>query len=149
MSTNKNFYSLLDRPQTQASPVGKDIYEWSYLDSVGKLKTDNKNVYKEIQSYKNSVDYKRKIEEGEIFEYGNGVRLDSNKFFADDAGINQYLDWVRLNIQSKLEEQEKNKSSSNGSETTSQASTLAEESASNPSGSGAVDGAGQQGGDGK
>lgn len=145
---NKNFYSLLDRPATEASSSGDKLYEWSYLDQVGNLKTDKKNVYEEIQSYKNSVDYKKKIEQGETFENGNGIYVDTTKFSGDYGDVDQYLAGLASSIRSQINQ---NKDSGTGggtseSETPSQVATPIKESPSDTSASGAVDGNGQQGG---
>lgn len=132
---NKNFYSLLDRPATEVSPSGSDIYKWSYLDPVGNLKTDKKNVYEEIQSYKNSVDYKKKIEQGETFENGNGIYLDTTKFSGDYGDFNEYLAGLASAIRSQVN-QNKNSGAvggTSGSETPSQVATPIKESGSDTS----------------
>ena len=65
----------------QESPVGSDIYEWEYLDQEGKVKTDKKNVFEEIQSYLPRVDYKTQIARGEL------SANDSGNTYTDFTGI--------------------------------------------------------------
>lgn len=143
---NKNFYSLLDRPETQFSPAGEKTYEWSYLDQVGKLKTDKKDVYDAIQSFKSSVDYKKKIEQGETFENGNGIYMDIRQYDGDYGDVSKYLSNLASVLKSQLKQDNGAVAGTIGSETQSEIATAVKESPSDTSGSGPVDASGQQGG---
>lgn len=90
MATTK-FYSLSNLPQIEPSPCGSKEYEWQYLDAVGNLKTDKKNVYEEIQSNLIKTDYKRKIKEGNLENDGPGIYMDTTKFDGGYAGVDNYL----------------------------------------------------------
>ena len=149
--TNKNFYSLLDRPETQCSPAGESVYEWSYLDQVGTLKTDKKDVYEAIQSFKNSVDYKKKIEQGEIFENGTGIYMDTRKFDGDYGDVSEYFSNLASVLKSQINQNNGAVGGTSGNKTPSDVATSVKESGSDKSGSGAVaiGSEQQQGGDGK
>lgn len=153
MSTSK-FYSLSNLPTVNASPVGKDIYEWKFLDKVGNLKKEKKNLYEEIQSYKNQVDYKKKIEQGETFEDGNGIYLDTTKFDGDYGDLNEYLASLASNLRAQINPQ--NNGATGASATVKPNEEIAKtvkESASDTSASGAADNGtkdnGTKGSDGK
>lgn len=104
MDKKCSYYSLANLPKTIASPCGSKIYEWSYLDKVGNLKTDKKNVYEEIQSYKGQCDYKKRIKEGEdLSDNGNGLFLDCTKFSGDYGDVNEYLASLADTIRSQLQ----------------------------------------------
>lgn len=127
---SKNFYSCTDTPAVTPSPVGKDVYTWKYLDSTGKVKEQSKNLYEEIQSYKNQVDYKTKIERGEDINNGNGIYLDTTKFSGDFGDINEYLAGLADSIQSQINRNKNNKADSGavGSEAPSETPTTVGES---------------------
>lgn len=90
MATNK-FFSLSNLPQIEPAPCGSKEYEWQYMDAVGNLKTDKKNVYEEIQSNLIKTDYKRKIKEGNFENDGPGIFMDTTKFDGGYAGVDNYL----------------------------------------------------------
>ena len=98
------FYSLLNTPKTQFSPSGEKIYSWEYFDRTGNLKTDKSNVYEKIQSYKDSVDYKKLIERGELETYDdrNDLYLDTTKLPNNYADTNEYIKSISLAIAEKL-----------------------------------------------
>lgn len=134
----KRFYSLLNVPNTISSPSGEDIYEWTYLDSTNSLKEDKKNVYEEIQSHRNEVDYKRKIQEGETFENGSGIYLDTRKFNGDYGDVNEYLARLASSLRSQVN-QVANDTPTVATKETVETPKVIEESGSNSSGSGTVD----------
>ena len=136
---NKNFFSLLDRPQTVASAVGDKIYKWSYLDKVGKVKQDEKNQYEQIQSFKNSVDYKTKLKQGETFENGNGIYLDTTKFDGDYADLNEYLAGIANSIREQVSQNSGNNTTTTGTETTTKVAEVVQESAGTTSPSATID----------
>lgn len=125
---NKNFFSLLDRPQTVASAVGNKIYQWNYLDKVGKLKEDKKNQYEQIQSFKNSVDYKTRIKQGETFEHGNGIYMDTTKFSGDYADTEQYIANLANDIREQISKNSGNSTTTTGAETTTKVAETVQES---------------------
>lgn len=125
---NKNFFSLLDKPKTVASAVGDKIYKWSYLDKVGKVKQDEKNQYEQIQSFKNSVDYKTKIKQGETFENGNGIYMDTTKFDGDYADINEYIASLANSIREQVSQNSGNSTTTTGTETTTKVAEVVQES---------------------
>lgn len=133
MDKKNSFYSLTNLPKTIASPCGSKIYEWSYLDKVGNLKTDKKNVYEEIQSYKGQCDYKKRIKEGEdLSDNGNGLFLDCTKFSGDYGDINEYLASLADTIRSQL------KANDNGT-TKPETSEIVKESAVDTSAGGSIE----------
>lgn len=135
---NKNFFSLLDKPETVASAVGDKIYKWSYLDKVGKVKQDEKNQYEQIQSFKNSVDYKTKIRQGETFENGNGIYMDTTKFNGDYADLNEYLAGIANSIREQVNQSSGNSTTTTGTETTTKVAEVVQESAGTTSPSATV-----------
>lgn len=102
---SKNFYSLLNRPATIASCPGKKIYEWEYLDETGKVKKAKENTYEKIQSYKDSVDYKKLLDRGELEINDNyGVFMDTTKLGNNFADLNEFVNDVAEHVQ-QLKEQ--------------------------------------------
>ena len=136
---NKNFFSLLDKPKTVASAVGDKIYKWSYLDKVGKVKTDEKNQYEQIQSFKNSVDSKTKIKQGETFENGNGIYMDTTKFNGDYADLNEYFASIADGIREQVSQNSGNCTTTTGTETTTKVVEDVQESAGITSPSATID----------
>lgn len=148
MATNK-FFNLSNLPKVEASPSGKDIYDWEYLDQTGALKQDKKNVYESIQSFKNQTDYKKRIEEGEIFDNGNGIYLDTTKFDGDYGDLNEYLASIASNLRAQLNPQNNGTTGASATvEPNEETAKTVKESASNTSASGAADN-GTEGSDGK
>ena len=66
MDSKTLVYNIFNRPKGKASDPGKEINEWEYLNEKEKLKKDQKNVKKEINSFISIVDYKAQIKRGEL-----------------------------------------------------------------------------------
>lgn len=147
--TKSKFRSLSNLPEVIPSPVGSDVYVWDYLDNTGTLKSDKKNVYESIQSFKNQVDYKKKIEQGETFEDGNGIYIDTRKFNGDYGDTNEYLAGLASYIRSQINPQDSGPvGTSSTAEPHEEVAEVAKESGSNTISSGTVDN-GTKGDDGK
>ena len=112
----KQFYSGCERPKTVASPSGKKVYEWTYYDKVGNLKTDHKNLYEQIQSYKNQVDYKARIKQAmaneeitDIKGVGEIYGTNSNDIYLDcgqcDGTVDGAIAFVQNAIKNEVEQQ--------------------------------------------
>lgn len=134
-----NRYSKLNfsfgyRPDTVSCPGGKPIYEWEYLDQTGKLKKDKKNVYEEIQSYKDSVDYKKLIKEHEDLTYGirtDDLFMDTTIFSGDIDGVARSIAGVADDIRQAVANGQK-------SEATKTVGEVGQQSATTPQASGTV-----------
>lgn len=82
------FFSLVNRPKAEPSPSGKKVYEWDYLDKVGELKHDKRDVYQQIQSCEKMTDYKKLIKLNEKGE------IDNNEFGFNDNDL--FMDTTQL-----------------------------------------------------
>ena len=93
MKSTIKVYSLFDTPEGQNSPTGEHIYKWEYFDEDGKIQTDEKNVFEQIQSYVSRVDYKAQILKGELELNGdyNGSIADTTGLPANTIDIYNYL----------------------------------------------------------
>lgn len=149
MATASKFRSLSNLPKVEPSASGKDIYEWEYLNRTGVLKHDKKNVYESIQSFKNQTDYKKRIEEGETFDNGNGIYLDTTKFNGDYGDLDEYFASLASSIRSQINPEDNGTTRASATvEPNEKIAEVVKTSASNPSESGAVDN-GTKGIDGK
>lgn len=132
---NKYFYSVRDLPKTEVSPSGSKIYEWDYADETGAIKHDKRDVYSEIQSYKNSVDYKKLITQGVDI---NGFGFNDNDYFGDVSNFpGNYADYcdtitnIADNIDNQIANIQNGQSQGEVAETVQQGSQTAGESATN------------------
>jgi hypothetical protein len=103
MKSTIKIYSLFDTPEGENSPTGEHIYKWEYFDENGKIQTDEKNVFEQIQSYVSRVDYKAQILKGELELNGdfNGNNTDTTGLPANTIDIYNYL----VNLASLSKEQ--------------------------------------------
>lgn len=109
--TDKNekpkVYTIFDQREVIPCASGQKIYEWCYLADNGEIKKDKRNIFEEVQSYKDQVNYKKRIEqEGEgayINENNdNGMYLDTTKFGDDYNSVKQYLDYLMADAEKIL-----------------------------------------------
>lgn len=127
-------FSFGFRPDTVSCSGGSGVYSWEYFDTTGKLKKDKKNVYEEIQSYKDSVDYKKLIKENEDLNYGiraDDLFMDTTIFSGDIDGVARSIAGVADDIRQAVANGQK-------SETSKTVGEVSQQSATTPQASGTI-----------
>lgn len=95
--------------EPEISDSGEIIYKWDYLDKNNEIKSDERNVYEQIQSYERTVNYKEQIARGE--DYGAdraGAYMDISEIGHNNTDLDRWLVGIADSLKAIQEQNTKN-----------------------------------------